>query len=173
MSLVPEKVTTYRVYTNGNDLVGTADVQLPKLAPMSDTVKGAGIAGEVDSPTVGHYQSMSLTINWRTLTSTCLSLAGQRAYDLDLRAAIQIFNAGSGTYVQTPLKVSIRGIPKSCDLGKLDIGSAGDASTELEVIYIKILIDGKTKVEIDKYNYIAIINGEDYLLAVRTALGLV
>jgi hypothetical protein len=43
---------------------------------------------------------------------------------------------------------------------------------EFEVTYLKVSVDGKEIVEIDKYNYICRINGKDYLKEVRQALGL-
>ena len=173
MNPVPEKLINFRVYENGNDLLGVADVQLPSIEPMTDTVKGAGIAGEVDSPILGHFGSMTATLNWRTVTKPLVRLAQQKAHSLDLRGAIQVYNAALGEYAVIPLKVVLRGIPKKTDLGKLDVGSAGDASSEFEVVYMKVTLNGETMIEIDKYNYICVINGEDYLLQVRTALGLV
>jgi phage tail tube protein FII len=40
------------------------------------------------------------------------------------------------------------------------------------VVYISVSIDGKKVLEIDKFNYICIIDGEDYLKDVRKALGI-
>ncbi|MDD4599621.1 hypothetical protein SDC9_04139 [bioreactor metagenome] len=173
MNQVPEKLISFRVYEDGTDLLGVADVQLPSIEPMTDTVKGAGIAGEVDSPVLGHFGSMTLTLNWRTVTRPLISLAQQKSHSLDLRGAIQVYNAGTGEYVTQPLKVVVKAIPKKTDLGKLDIGSGGDASSEFEVVYIKITLSGEVMVEIDKYNYICNIQGVDYLSSVRAALGLV
>lgn len=44
---VPERLIAFRVYGEGNDLLGTANVTLPTIEPMTDTVTGAGIAGEI------------------------------------------------------------------------------------------------------------------------------
>lgn len=170
---VPEKLINFRVYEDGRDLLGVADVQLPSIEPMTDTVKGAGIAGEVDSPVLGHFGSMTLTLNWRTVTKPTIHLAAQKAHSLDLRGAIQTFVASVGEYRAVPLKVKVRAIPKKTDLGKLDVGAGSDASNEFEVTYLKIILDGETLAEIDKYNYICIINKVDYLLQVRIALGIV
>ena len=52
---VPEKLINFRVYLDGNNLIGVADVELPSIEAMTETVKGAGIAGEIDSPTLGHF----------------------------------------------------------------------------------------------------------------------
>ena len=58
---VPERLINFRVYNDGNDLLGVANVDLPSIEAMSDTVSGAGIAGEVESPILGHFASMTAT----------------------------------------------------------------------------------------------------------------
>ena len=42
----------------------------------------------------------------------------------------------------------------------------------LEAIYLKITVNDKTVVEIDKYNSISNIGGTDFLQEVRDALGI-
>lgn len=61
-NVVPEKLINFRAYNDGNDLLGVTDVQLPSLDAMTETVKGAGIAGEVDSPVLGHFGSMETVL---------------------------------------------------------------------------------------------------------------
>jgi P2 family phage contractile tail tube protein len=170
---VPEKLIAYRVYRDAIDLIGIADVELPDLEAMTDTIKGAGIAGEFDSPTIGHYGSMTLKLSWRTLVQPVAFLSQQKSHALDIRGAVQTLDAGSGNYIVVPLKISVRVTPKNTALGKLDIGAKMDSSNEFEVSYLKVTINNIDVIEIDKFNYIAKIAGEDALDAVREALGLV
>ncbi len=170
--MVPEKLINFRVYMNGDDLVGISDVTLPKLEAITETVKGAGIAGEIDSPTIGHFGSMELELNWRTLLKTNVILAKPTGVDLDLRGAIQMNDSATGTLKSVPAKVVVRGLPKSTDLGKLEMGATTDTKNTIEVTYIKVTIDGSDVFEVDKYNYICTIDGTDDLSDVRTALGL-
>lgn len=172
MNPVPEKLINFRVYEDGTDLLGVADVELPSIEAMTEKVAGAGIAGEVESPVLGHYSSMTCKINWRVVLKPTVHLAAPRAHNLDFRGAAQIYDAGSGEYKVQPLKVTVRGIPKKTELGKLNVGAAADASNEFEVIYLQVSINGKKIVEIDKYNYICVVDGVDYLKKVREALGL-
>lgn len=78
----------------------------------------------------------------------------------------------TGTLKSVPAKVMVRGLPKSTDLGKLEMGATTDTKNTIEVTYIKVTIDGTDVLELDKYNYICSIEGTDYMAAVRTALGL-
>ncbi len=171
--MVPEKLINFRVYQDGADLIGISDVTLPKLEAVTETVKGAGIAGEIDSPTLGHYGSMEVELNWRTLLKSNIVLAKPKGVNLDLRGACQMNNSESGTLETVPVKVVLRGLPKSTDLGKLEMGSTTDTKNTIEVTYIKISVNGETVLELDKYNYICNIDGTDYLAEVREALGLV
>ena len=170
--MIPEKLINFRVYQDGDDLLGVSDVTLPKLEAVTETVKGAGIAGEIDSPTIGHFGSMELELNWRSLAKRNIVLAKPTGVNLDLRGAVQVNDNATGTMKSESVKIVVRGMTKNTDLGKLEMGATTDTKNTIEVTYIKIDVDGSTVLEIDKYNYICRIDGEDYLSDVRTALGL-
>ena len=169
---VQEKMINFRVYHDGKDFIGTSDVTLPKLEPLTQTVKGAGIAGEMESPVLGHYKSMEVELDWRTLGKNQIILSRQRGITLDLRGAVQTYDTGSGEYVTSAVKIVVRGVPKGFDPGKMAMGETMDTKTTLECDYIKMTIDGEEQIELDKYNYICKIGGVDYLEDVREALGL-
>ena len=110
---------------------------------MSDTVSGAGIAGEVDSPVLGHFQAMSETFNWRTIEKPAMDLAKQQAHHLEIRGSQQQFRTAEGKLASSPVRVVMRAIPKNFSLGTFEPGSTTDSSTEFEVIYIKVFVDDK------------------------------
>lgn len=172
MPEVPEKLINYRVYLDGADMVGVADVQLPDLEPMKETVKGAGIAGEVESPVMGHYGSMTLGVNWRTAEKAAMKLSAPKVHALDIRGSQQVYDSASGTYKTVPVRVVTRAMPKKTGIGKFEPGAATDTANEFEVFYIKVFVGGEMIIEIDKYNYICFIDGVDYLADVRADLGL-
>ncbi|PWK16063.1 phage major tail tube protein [Tumebacillus permanentifrigoris] len=172
MKQISEKLINYSVYRNGTEFLGTSDVTLPDLESLSETVKGAGIAGEVESPTLGHFGSMTVSLNWRTLDAPNFRLAQQKSHALDFRGSIQTYDTGAGEYKPVGVKVSVRGTPKKTSLGKLEVGGTMDTSNELEVTYIKVLIDNKIVLELDKFNFICVIDGVDVLKDVREQLGM-
>ena len=169
---IQEKLVNFRVYNNSNDLLGVATVDLPELSAMTDTVSGAGIAGEVDSPVLGHFQSMSVTLHWRTIEAAAMGLAAQKAHHLEIRGSQQRYDAGSGLYSTVPVRLVCKGTPKTTSLGSFEPGSTTDTTTELECSYLKLVVANKELVEIDKYNYIARFDGVDVLAKVRADLGL-
>lgn len=169
---MPDKIVNYKVYKDGKDLLGTADIQLPDIESLTEAIKGAGIAGEVELPVLGHISAMSLSINWRTVTGDLVTLAAPIAHSLDFRVAQQGYDTGKGTITTNAVKHVVKAIPKKLSLGKAEAGGTADAGNEFSVTYYKMLIDGKVKVEIDPFNYIFIIDGVDYLKDVRSHLGM-
>lgn len=169
---VSERLVNFRVYNDNNDLLGIATVDLPELAAMSDTVSGAGIAGEVESPVLGHFGSMETTMTWRTITPEAMSLMEQKAHAVEVRGSQQQYDAAAGIVSTVPVRAAFRLIPKSVSLGTFEPGATTDTETTFETVYIKLYVNKKAIVEIDKYNFKAKINGVDYLESVRQDLGL-
>ena len=95
-----------------------------------------------------------------------------QSQDLEIRGANEQYDAATGAIDVQAVKVNVRGLPKKGDLGSLKPADRTDSKTTLELTYLKVTIDGKRKVEIDKLNYIHFIDGIDYLAKVRKALGL-
>lgn len=167
-----DKLINYEVFKEGERKLGTADVSLPDIEYKSDTMKGAGIAGEVEMPTMGQTGPMPVTINWRTLNEDVTDLLGFKAHSLDFRGAQQHYNAGTSEFTVQAVRVTVRAFPKKMAAGKFEGSNKTDSSNEMECVYLKIEIDGVKKIEIDKLNYVHYVNGVDYLEAVRTALGI-
>lgn len=171
-NIVSEKLINFRVYDGDlGELLGLADVELPVLEQMSETITGAGIAGEVESPTLGHYAAMSMTLKWRVTEAQALKLLAPKAHAIELRGSIQRWNAALGVYETQALKLVTRAVPKSSPLGTLAPGAQQEPSAEFSVRYIKIFLAGKALAEVDPLNYICVINGVDYLASVRSDLG--
>lgn len=71
---IPEKIVNYNVYDDTNKLVAvTGEVTLPNLEPLTETVSGAGILGEYDSVSIGHFGPMSIELQFRALTDAIVA----------------------------------------------------------------------------------------------------
>ncbi len=169
---IPEKLINFSVYRDGKEWLGTASVDLPSIAAMTETISGAGIAGEVDSPTLGHYGSMTCTLNWRTLARPGVNLFQTKSHALTFRGAQQMYDTSSGEYRSAGFTVAVKAIPKTGALGSLTPGTATNSTNEFELTYLKIDIDGRNVLEIDKFNFKCVIDGEDQLADVRQQLGM-
>jgi len=168
---IPDKLTNFICYDAGNEMLGIVDVTLPNLNYMTESMSGAGIAGEIDSPTKGHFQSLTTTINWRTLFADNVVYSAPETYHFAFMGNVQFYDEGSGEYRDTGIKVVMRCIPKNVTLGNLGVAAQMGTSVEYEIIYLLLSVAGRAKVEIDKLNFICTINGTDYMDEVRRNIG--
>lgn len=169
---VPERLVNFTVFDENDNRLGVATVDLPEIALMTDTVSGSGIAGEIDTPVLGHYQPMTATLHWRTIEAESVKFLTQKSHQLQFRGSQQVYDAGQGALVTVPVRAVMKLTPKRYALGSLEPGATVEGENEFEVTYIKLFVDGDEVLEIDKYNFISKINGEDSLESVRQDLGL-
>lgn len=169
---VPAFLEDYICYVSGNKLPGTVDVTMPKITPKIVTVNGAGVAGDMDMPTRGQTDNMETEINFRTTIPEQINLAQPKAIDVEFRGAQWRYDAALGEYKKEPVVVMMRILPKEIDLGKLSSAETTEAKLSANVQYLKVTINDKKEVEIDKFNYIHYIHGTDYLADVRDMLGM-
>lgn len=166
-----ESVINFAVYEDSVEYVGMASVTLPNLTSITQTLSGAGIAGNVEVPILGHYDVMSLGLNFRTTTAQSIKLSEPRRHNIDLRAAQQTEDTVAGTVKVQNVKHVLVVVPKTETGGSIAPASPTNGSGEYSVRYWATYIDGVKVREIDPLNYICIVNGVDYLAEVRKALG--
>lgn len=170
--LIPEKLTGFRVYKDGVNQLGVADVTLPNIQGMSENISGAGILGEIDSPVKGHFGPISLSLKWTAVNSDLAALAAPGSHHLDLRGAVQHSDQATGETPVQPVKIVVLGRPKNINLGQLATGKAMGSEVEFEVTYIKVTINYLDKLEIDKVNHVFKVAGVDHMADIRAALGI-
>lgn len=169
---IPEKLINYKTYRDGVDLVALADVDLPDIDHLTESLTGAGIAGEVGSPTIGHTKDMTLKMKFRTVYKTVVALVEPKPVMFDMRLSVQAVDAGTAEYSSYPSRIVVRGTPQKKALGKLDPGKKMDNDLELTVNYLKVFVNDVEVLEIDKLNFIFKVNGVDSLAQVRAHLGM-
>lgn len=164
---IPEKVNNYNVYKDGEKLVGLAgEVELPTIKMKSSTVDGAGVLGEIDSPTIGQFESLEAKIKFNTLYSSIADITNPlKVTQLTLRAAQQVYDK-TGGYVFKGASIVMGGRAKETNPGTLKKGDAMDSEVTMELTTYKIEVDGNVLVEIDKLNDVYRVNGEDMLAGI-------
>jgi hypothetical protein len=170
---IPDKLVNFRCYggAGGLEFLGLTDIELPNFEAMTETIAGAGIAGEYDSPVLGHFTSQMIKLKWRATTSPGLGLLTPIHHALDCRGSIQIQDPMLGVLVTKPLNVFVRGQVKNLTLGKLEPGKVMDSECEIECASIRIVLAGVPEIELDKFNMVFKVKGVDYLRATRIDLG--
>ena len=166
-----ESVINFAVYEDSVEYVGMAGVTLPNLAAIVQTLSGAGIAGNVEVPVLGHYDVMSLTLNFRTTTEHSVRLSEPRRHNIDLRMAQQIEDTVAGEVKVQSIKHVLVVVPKTDTGGTIAPAAPTNGSGEYSVRYWATYIDGAKVREVDPLNFICEVNGVDYLADVRKAIG--
>lgn len=166
-----QSIINFAVYEDGSEYVGLAKATLPDLTALTQSISGAGIAGNVEAVILGHYDAMTLTLSFRTTTKQSIKLSEPRRHNIDLRVAQQDENTTKGEIEVRAVKHILVVVPKVDKGGSIAPASQSDGSGEYAVRYWATYIDGKKYREIDPLNFKCYINGTDYLADVRSALG--
>jgi hypothetical protein len=171
LNRVPTTLIDYAAYLGNSRLMGTGEVTLPSISAITSDVSGAGIGGKVEMPVMGHFDSMTLGISFRTVELAAAELMIPEAKDIVLRASQQIYDGAGGSIKSEGVVVYARVMPKSNELGALKPGDPIDGKVELEVLRIRVVKAGVELYEIDKLNGIYKVLGFDYTASVRADLG--
>lgn len=164
---IPEKINDFNAYLSGNRMIGVgASATLPTVKMKTNTISGAGIGGEIDSPTIGQFESMEQEIQFNVLYSSAMEmLSPLSTVDLTFRAAQQVYDK-SGGYAFKGLRVVEQGRVKEFDPGKIEKGECMEVKVKLELTYLKIEVDGEELLELDKLNGGYRVNGVDMLAGI-------
>lgn len=168
---IPEKINDFNVYLDGNKMIGAgASITLPEINMKTSTITGAGINGEVDSPTIGQFEAMEQEIQFNTLYSSAVDmLSPASSVNLTIRAAQQVYDK-TGGYTFKGLRVVEIGRVKKFNPGKVEKGESMEATVTLELTYLMIEVDGKQLVKIDKLNGVYRVNGKNMLAAIENLI---
>ncbi|OLS34219.1 hypothetical protein BTR22_19210 [Alkalihalophilus pseudofirmus] len=171
MSTIPDKLINYNVYSDEEKLVGVqAETTLPNFENMTETLSGAGILGEIETPTLGHFGSQTMELSFRTIGDQTFKFMENEEQTITLRAAQQSYDTTRGQIQARGLKVVVKGMSKGSNLGTFAPNQATSTTATIEVAYIKVEHDGNVLLEFDKFNAIYVVNGKDLLADVRNYL---
>ncbi len=166
-----EAYIDFLVYRNSREMMGVAKAKLPDIKFLTQTISGAGVAGNVESVLKGMMDTMTLGLDFISATDAAVELAAPVKHNIDLRAAEQQWNRTNARSEVASTKYVLVVIPKTTSPGGIAPASPADASGEYAVYYYAAYKGKKQLWEIDPYNYICKINGVDYMKEVRAALG--
>lgn len=171
--LIPEKVNSFNVYGGpaALQLVGAATVELPTLQTMTETISGAGLAGEYESPTPGHFSSLTVKLQFRTLTLQAIALLAPTQQVLDCRASVQTQDSLTRAIGSSAWRVECSGQVKMFNAGRLESGKLMGAELDLEIATLRVKENGVPLLELDKFNMIYRVLGVDYLQKIRQDVG--
>ena len=165
------KVYNANVYINGNNLAGQAkEVDLPKIKPKFADISGLGLYGEAEVPIGMEKMESRLLMNSVYPEFVEVVSNPRKAATVIIRSTMTGFDQ-NGVQFEKPLKAEMRGFFKESDTGKFKQGESTEAEATMSVIYYKLDLDGQPVVEIDVFNNIYKVKGEDLLKDFRANLG--
>lgn len=164
------KIENAAIYVDSTDYVGTAEVTLPDIERLSDTIKGFGIMGEIDVISK-QLKAMSLKLKFNVTNDLTEKLLAPKQFTFDIRGVATVYDSSTAEFSEVGLKFTIKATNKKGTGGKLAPGEKMDSEMEFSVTYYKSEIDGTTTAEIDIPNYKQIIDGTDYMENQRSLLG--
>lgn len=168
--LIPEIMHSYNVYDDrAKKLIGiSGEVDLGELKSMTETIEVAGVLGEYEAPATGQISSVKIKIPFAVLYEQPFQLLDtEEPPQLTLRADAQSINQEGTKVKHYGIKIVVRGRVTSFKTGKLAKAKKGEPELEMEAAYIKIAIDNKDTLELDKLNFKYVVNGKDLLAEVR------
>lgn len=169
--IIPEVINNYNVYdSKAKKLIGiSGEVELPNLEAITDTIEAAGILGEVEDPVTGQFSSMKIKIPFSNLYTDQFNLMDTtNPPQLTLRGSMQVMNSATGETDYVPVKIVAIGKSTTSSMGKLSKGKKGEPEIEMEVLYLKVMINNKITLELDKLNFKYVLNGKDMLAKIRS-----
>lgn len=162
-------VNRFNTYKRGKQLIGVAgEMNLPELTNLTDSLEGAGTGGNMDIPVIGLIDDMEMEVAFMSLCEDVFSVMDPtESADLTFNGALQGSDTGTGAVKYQNLSVSVRGQVKKFTPGTLKSGAKMGSSVTLGLSYYKVVLDGKTMIEVDRFNGVYVINGKDVLKEVR------
>ena len=151
-------------------LADTTSITFPDLEMLTETLKGAGINGEIDLPTIGQFGSLVIEVSQNGLSKDLVKTFRMKNQHLEARWASQQLNSSTGASEVVGKKVIFKGIPKKLAIGSIEPNKAEEASISFEATYMKYVIGNDVMFEIDKLNDVFVVDGVDYSADVRAVL---
>jgi len=163
-------VIAHKLLSDNVEIDDNVSCELPSIEFGTTEVKGAGILGTVDMPSPTQINAMSFKISSRSVNKKTAALAKTGKQNLELRFVRDVVQS-DGTVIPASTKIFITGVVKKYEPGKVEQGSTMDGSLEFEVLRYRQVIEGEETLLIDKFNYQYVVNGVDYMAAIRAILG--
>lgn len=165
-------VINFAVYENGSEFLGMAKCTMPDMIQKVFTVNGAGIAGDVEIPAIGHIDSMKASFEFTDSNDGAYKLSESRRHLLDCRVAHEDLDKTKGVLAVSSHKYVIDCIPISRNGGDVAPVTSHTRTVEVSVLSVKEYVDGKLVSDIDPINFRFVdVSGKNRLAEVAKALG--
>lgn len=162
--MLPVRISNFNVYLGETKQLGVSgEIKLPNLEALSETLSGAGILGELEVGNPGHFGPLPVEIPFNTLDARQFQMLKNSDDAIVVRGASQYLDQATSKLNHVGVKVTIKGPRQSNDLGTFAVGKPTGSQVTVDAWYLKVEVNNEIYVEIDKLNWVYILNGEDQL----------
>lgn len=151
-----------------NEIVGMGTVTLPDLENTVEEVKGLGI-GTHEHVIQNLFNSMTLQLKFTGISKN-INLGAGKILNLVIQASTGGIETDTHEMEEKKIEISCKGHVKKRTGGELGRGSKNEPEVEIALSYYKLEIDGEVSAEIDVFNRIATVDGEDVYQKTKSIL---
>jgi len=169
MSL-PKKLKDFNLFGDGNSWQGQIqELSIPKLTRKMEEYRGGGMDGSLEID-MGQEK---IEFEWTAagLIENIFHGYGTTKHDNNLLRFVGAYESDE-TQDVVSVEVVARGRHKTIDMGTAKAGDSNSIKVTTTCSYYKLVVGGKTIIEVDVPGYVFIVNGEDRLAEKRAALGI-
>jgi len=167
---MPRKLKNFNVFYNGDNFIGLcSEVELPKLTRKTEDLQAGGMSGPVkvdlgmEGLEINHTYAGFMTDvyrQWGIPTADLVLMRFAGAYQKDDTGEVDA------------VEIVVRGRHTEIDPGSAKAGDDTEFKVKSDLSYYKLTVNGEAVVEIDLINMVEVVNGNDRLADIRTAMGL-
>lgn len=172
--ILGNKTINYRVYSRENGKVDSVadntNYKRPSIEHLTDTIKGAGIMGEIDMPTIAQLGSMEGELTFRRSNEQVFGLSTPKLHEIEVRWVVDAVDSATGSVTSISCKDIVKYRVKSHDLGTIETNTSNENKISFEILYYHHIENGKSMLEIDKLNFVYKVLGIDYAANIRESL---
>ncbi|MCL1962450.1 MAG: phage major tail tube protein [Desulfovibrionaceae bacterium] len=167
---LPRKLKNFATFVDGVNYMGeTPEVTLPTLSRKMEEYRSGGMNGTV-SLDLGQ-EKMEAEIKAAGWQTELLASFGAGTHDAVLLRFAGAIQSDDSEAVQA-VEVVMRGRLQEAKPDNIKAGDMTNISYKYPLSYYKLTVNGEVRIEIDLVNLVEVVNGDDRLAAVRTALGI-
>ena len=168
--MINNLVTKLNLYVDGKGYLGQVqEFTPPKIAQKMREYNAGGMAGAIDIP-IGEVEKLEADFTLSNYDDALLKqFSVIMGASVPLRMAGALRNEDGST---SKLEINLRGTIREIDMGGWKPGDDVNLKITMSLYYYRLVHSGETLIEIDPQNMVLVVNGNDQLSGMRTALGI-
>ena len=164
-------VVNASIYLNGRSFLGRAEeVKLPEITAKMKEHKALGMVGTFELP--AGFDKMEGEIKWNSFYEDAMRIQGDifTTFSLQCRSSVETYSS-AGRLREVPLVTFLTVQFKGSPLGEFKQHEGVELTAKFNCFYIKQVLDGTEKLELDVLANIYKVDGNDLLSNYRANIG--